>query len=365
MKSRGLIIISFIFTTYLIQAQTDFRPGYVIKSDGDTLFGEIDYRGDLTMGLICRFKSNIDKSEKSYNPSEILGYRFKDSKYFISRELSIKSEKKNVFLEFLIKGKICVYYLRDEYGDHYFIDKLGIGMSELPHEEEIVYSNNETYNHKQNNAAYYHKPTKYIGVLKYYMQDAPDFQSRISSLGLPEHENLIRLAKDYHNLVCKDTACIIYEKKLPGIKFAIEPLLGLEFGRTKLSGRRFFEYGANIFLWLPRSNENLYLKSGLIHAVYDSISFYKIPLQMQYLFPLSSFRPTGSIGIDIYSTKNSGETELGYSLDLGFGFIWKLKRNAYISANFNSTFVPITQAIMIQHFELLSFSLSVGLYFEL
>ncbi len=365
MKTRGLIIVFFLFTTYSIQAQTDFRPGYIIRSSGDTLSGEIDYRGDLTMGLNCTFKSNIDKSVKSYNPDEILEYRFINGKYFISRELTINSIKKRVFLQFLFKGKISLFYFRDAVADHYFIDKKGIGMSEFPREDEVVRPNSDGVNHKFKYAAYYHKPTKYIGVLLFYMQDAPDLQSKISSLGLPEHKNLIRLANDYHNMVCKDTACIIYEKKLPANKFAIEPVFGMESWRTILSGRRYLEYGANIFVWLPRTNERLYLKSGLIYGSNESNSFYKIPLQIQYLFPVSSFRPKGSIGIDIYNIKSSGQTEFANTFDLGLGFIYKLGGNTYVSANFNSTFTPLTDFIVYHQVKLLALSLSVGLYIEL
>ena len=101
-----------------------------------------------------------------------------------------------------------------------------------------------------------------------------------------------------------------------------------------------------------------------MYAVHDNISIYKIPLQIQYLFPLSSFRPRGSIGIDLYSTKSSGLTDYGYALDLGLGFICRLKSNLYISANLNSTYMTIIDSIISQHDELLTY-LSVGLYFEL
>ena len=49
----------------------------------------------------------------------------------------------------------------------------------------------------------YDKEINFIDILK------------IAGIKKPEHHNLIKLAKDYHNLVCDDEKCIIYEKKRP------------------------------------------------------------------------------------------------------------------------------------------------------
>lgn len=105
--------------------------GYVITNPGDTLFGEIDYRGDLLMGKLCRFKDN-NGEEQEFLPAGIQGYRFIDSKYYISLEVN----GRNVFLEYLINGKVSIYYLRDDAGDHYYIDKEGEVMKEIPYNED-------------------------------------------------------------------------------------------------------------------------------------------------------------------------------------------------------------------------------------
>ena len=35
------------------------------------------------------------------------------------------------------------------------------------------------------------------------MQDTPGFQSRIQSIDKTDHKELIKLAEDYHNIVCE------------------------------------------------------------------------------------------------------------------------------------------------------------------
>jgi len=55
----------------LLYAQTVFKPGYVIKEAGDTIFGEIDYRGDLLMNNRCRFRVSKNYDENEYSPYDI------------------------------------------------------------------------------------------------------------------------------------------------------------------------------------------------------------------------------------------------------------------------------------------------------
>jgi hypothetical protein len=62
------------------------------------------------MSIFCNYKINDNEKEISHSPDDISAFRFLNSKYFISREVN----GKKVFLEYLIKGKISIYYLRDE-----------------------------------------------------------------------------------------------------------------------------------------------------------------------------------------------------------------------------------------------------------
>jgi len=52
-------------------AQTDFRKGFIVTSEGDTLAGLIDYRGDLLMGNQCTFRVSEEEDPKVYAPGEL------------------------------------------------------------------------------------------------------------------------------------------------------------------------------------------------------------------------------------------------------------------------------------------------------
>jgi len=363
MELKKIIILPFLFIIIGLNAQTDFRSGYVILNSNDTLHGIIDYRNDLSMGSICRFKLDKNAIEKIYYPDEIIGYRFNDSKYFITKDLSNSNSKKGkVFLEFLIKGKLNVYFYQDEIGDHYYIEKQGFDLIELPYEEGIKY---------KDNAPYYYQSTQHIGLLELYLQDAPDLRSNIESIKKPEQDILIMLARDYHNEVCKNEQCIIYEKKESPVKFSLEPLVGYEkFAQVEdYTSGSFIEYGANLYIWMPRSSEKIYFKTGIAFAKIGNTRFYKVPLQLQYVYPSNLFRPIASLGINYYAFNISGGHYPFHLLHASGGFIYKILKNTYLSANISGEFTPIWDKIMFRtdsrRIQLVSYSLNVGLYIEL
>jgi hypothetical protein len=310
--------------TQFCVAQTDFRSGFVVKKSGDTLYGEIDYRGDKVMKSECRFRPQGSGKETIFSPDELFSFRFKDSKYFVSRVW--KEEK--LFLEFLINAKVSIFYYRDKDGNHYLIEKEGIRMSEFPKEEEIV---------SRNGKQYFQKPTKHINILGYYMSDAPDLFKTIQNVQKPEHQPLIKIAKQYHTAICKDQACIIYEKKQPVIKINPEVTAGLIKFHNKesfndLVDKQYIVGGVLANIWLPRSNEKLYFRTGFLYSSVvrkdgTKTLFYKVPLHLCYQFPTKSIiKPFASLGL--------------LTPSYGAGLIFKINKHLNIGLQGWADFVP-------------------------
>lgn len=202
-------------------------------------------------------------------------------------------------MEFLINGKVSIYYYRDSDGDHYLIEKDSIKMTEFPKEEEIV---------SRNGKQYFQKPTKHINILGYYMSDAPELSDAIRNVQNTEHQPLIKIAKQYHTAICKDKACIIYEKKHPAIRINPEITAGfLKFHEPQsiygFVDKQYFVGGVLANFWLPRSNEKLYFRTGILYSSIDlkdgtKRAFYKIPLHICYQHPLKGIiKPFVSIGV--------------------------------------------------------------------
>ena len=322
---KNFFFIGFLLPLSLLYAQTDFRPGYVITNANDTLYGEIDYRGDILMGQVCKFRSN-ERDIVIYTPYDIAAYRFIDSKYFVSREVSGKM----VFLEFLIKGMVNIYYLRDEIGDHYFIDKEDMPLVEIPYEEDIQKIGGNSYKYK----TIYHKK-----ILGKYMFDALPVHHQINKIERPEHNNLVKLAEDYHQIVCTNgESCIIFEKKLPLVKVSMDVLGGMQYWYT---GESSFTGGILLNLWMPRANEKVYFRTGLLYTKFDDGDVklsYKIPLMLEYLYPKSAIRPKMASGWSVY--RNDNFLISGLVIAFMGGFNIQLGASTSLSLEYNIDFLP-------------------------
>lgn len=235
-------------------SQSDFRNGYVIKSNLDTLYGEIDYRGAIINAKKCVFRERNSSLVQNFSPNEITAYRFVDGKYYLSRQFMLNDISHQVFLEFLIDGAIDIYYYRDLYKDYYLIDN-GI--------DEIIELKNEKLNIKLDGKSYTRDSNEYLRILKYMFRDGPDVSKKINSVDL-SHKSLIKITSEYHNEVCSDQECIIYERVAPKRKSN----LGLIMGANNASVHRLRDF-----------NEYYYLNEGVNINNYASIGlFYKVNL---------------------------------------------------------------------------------------
>jgi hypothetical protein len=325
MKIKNTVLVSVVFISMCMNAQTFFKPGYVIKSVGDTLFGEVDYRGDNRMTKVCTYRHNSKDIVQHFSPDDIQGYRFKDGKYYISKVV----DGKKVFLEFLINGRVNIYYSKDKRDeDHYYIEKDSLGLAEIPYEEGL---------RKKEGQEYLYTSTRHFGLLALYMQDAKGMQPEIMKLKKPDHNNLIALAKDYNNAVCQGNKCIIYEKKLSPIKVGFEVALGQMFVDNYILGKfNFSQAGILAHISMPLVNENLFLKTGIILPLgkqEDPLGYgFEIPFQIEYVYPHGIFRPKFAIG-----------TNLPFlTIDLTPGVNVKLTKWLFLTANFNIGLLPYT-----------------------
>ena len=330
-------IIAFIVLLCLsntLSAQTDFRAGYIITNANDTIFGEIDYRGDILMGKLCKFKTNGNIVD--YFPSEIAAYRFTDDgKYFVSKELN----GSKIFLQFLMKGQINLYSFRGDDGNtHFFLEKEDMPLSELIYGEDIIVN--------EGGKLVMCRTKTHIGLLNFYMQDAPGLQPQIESLEKPSHDKLLKLAKNYHYAVCVEGEdCIVFEKKKPLFKLSIDAVIGVINYRnddTQLYG------GALCNIWLPKTNEKLYFRTGLLYtnacvSEYDNKNaVWKVPLMFEYIYPKSVIRPKAAYGLGLFfADGNLNRYSLGFMGGLNINIDQSLSFSLEYNIDFDPSGVPL------------------------
>ena len=280
-----------------IAAQSDFRAGYIITLKMDTIQGFIDNRNYQENCQLCCFKFLHSDSVFTYGPQQIYGYRFKDGKYYVSREIEIENSKRNVFLEYLINGKLNIYFYRDVEGDdHYFAEKDTIPLKELKYSKALKYV--DGIDHQVIYETNIHRL-----LLIYYTQDCPQIRDEILSLKKPEFKNLISIAKNYHNNICKDKPCIIYHKTIP-LNIKLEVLYGALYKDVDEEVFLRSLTGIKLHFMYSQISERIYFTTGLvINKCFDNTSLskplYRIPLNLDYISSRNGFSPLFGGGINI------------------------------------------------------------------
>ncbi|WP_291860316.1 hypothetical protein [Marinilabilia sp.] len=212
-----LSVFLFFAAVSLSIAQSDFRPGYVISNSQDTVFGQVDYRGDIRNMKVCTFIPTGQATEKEYYPGDVYGYRYSDNgKFYVSKFIDTDEVTDTVFVEFLLEGISNLYYYEQPQYATYLVEQENGEIYELTNEDVISEHEGKVYSTKSQ---------RYKGVLKYAFADAPDISSRISSTNYT-HESLIKVTKQYHDYVCDGEQCVIYEKNVRKGKLNVVPLLG-------------------------------------------------------------------------------------------------------------------------------------------
>ncbi len=324
------LLSAFLFTS--LTAQKDIRKGYIIDLQGDTVHGMIDFQGDMNNSTECIFYG--EKAQPvTYKPFDIQGYRFNGGKFYVSKKVEANDTVFEIFAEYIVDATKDLFYYRDMKGFHYLISFDDSTLVEIPYEEKVIRKNGEKY---------LYESTKHIGYLKTYFADCPEIIPDIETISKPERKNLTALATKYHEITCGDTGCIVYEKPKTGFRIGFEPM----FSSLKLSGIKGYnnQYGGLLYFWMPRANENLFLKTGILKTeLSGGTELYRIPLKLEYVFPRKIIQPKLGAGINIYTLKIpeyqlSGETIM---LAASGGFLIKLNEHFKIDIDFETDIVML------------------------
>ena len=344
-KRRLFILAILLFTGSCTWAQRNYRSGYIITNQHDTIRGWIDYRGDIRNAVTCSFKATESGQVTDYTPLDIFAYRFTDGKYYLSKNVG-DTIPKHVFLEYLVKGVVHLLYYRESDGtDCYFLEK----------DEQLLaleMYQREVYVDKQLSVRTL-KP--YIGILKSALQ-AHEISKNVDFIKL-EHKPLVKLVKKYHTYMGLDSLeYTVYDQKKPLLSLRFGPVVGVDFSTAKISKRvakneyspkpsTNFSVGANLNVWMPRINEKIFMQLQAMYTKYyffgtcetslSSIDVHirsnvvQTGLSIKYEYPTGKWRPALAVGgAAIFLSSCSIEEVIHRSLDV------------YIYSSSSKTFFP-------------------------
>jgi hypothetical protein len=207
MKNKYLLV-SFLIIQFLSQnllSQVDFRKGYIITNQNDTVYGLIDYRGEMKNSKQCSFIKEGESIVNVYKPFDIKAYRFINSKYYLSKAIPIDNQVNFVFAEFLIDGVVDLFHYNELDKDYFFLETIDKKLIELTNNEVEVNIDSKLYTKKTNS---------YIGQLRATFKDSWIVQNELGKTAFTP-KALIHIAKLYHEDICPGEKCIIYQKNYP------------------------------------------------------------------------------------------------------------------------------------------------------
>ena len=195
------LFLSVCFTLY---SQTDdYLSGYVITQTGDSIAGKILYKGNNSYNDVCIFREEGKNEDKHFTPNDIKSYRYFNSKCYVPMNISIRDQNQTVFVEYLLNGIVSIYYYG--YQNEYYVKSETGEILLLSDEEKII--------HREDGSSFVYRPKKYVGILRHvFANDHKTLETLDNKNIALNQNNLISLGKSYHNSVCREWECVVYEK---------------------------------------------------------------------------------------------------------------------------------------------------------
>lgn len=189
-------------------AQEDFREGFVVLHNGDTLYGGLEYRSNSKNYESARFRRN--GSVRELGPSDISAYGFIRDKVYTS------SVADSLFAEILVNGDIDLYKLLT----FYIVRKEG-KLYKLESPEETV-----TVNGKE----YYQKSVRWKGVLSSLLHDCLNNSAAIIKRIDLNETSLTNVVSRYNRCRNPDSV-VVYKEDKPVTYFEFGLRAGVLFSR--------------------------------------------------------------------------------------------------------------------------------------
>lgn len=192
--------------------QKNYLPGYIIRNNGDTLRGFIDYRNRELNPDKIYFKENLRGKRTEYTPMNCKSFRVLDEYYagaIVTTEISpddsrqlddgpeLKLRTDTTFLQAMISGKKSIYFYMNKFGNEQFY---------IRNDSSFELLIRKKYKKNTGNQTLVFENKKYIGQLAIYLHDCPTIQKQLEKT-------------EYRKKSIEDLFLYYYNCNSSGIKF--------------------------------------------------------------------------------------------------------------------------------------------------
>jgi hypothetical protein len=263
---KSFIFVLSVFVSLGVMGQDNFKKGYIITLDNDTLLGKINDAGGFKNSKLCSFKPYKKHRVTEYLPGQIKAYRMFKDKYYVSKAVDHKQGIQYRFVEVLLEGPVNLYHDRKSAEKAFYIQKKDGDLIPLSYEES-----------QSNYSPGLNEPDKYIpthllqnrlyqDTLRYFFKDAKPISDRVETLEY-DTKSLAKITKDYIGVKYPSQNNITYESNLrmyrphigiyAGAQYTDIEFLPSKSGKyslevpSSIKAKRFNTYPIGIFVNFP------------------------------------------------------------------------------------------------------------------
>jgi hypothetical protein len=179
-------------------AQANFKPGYIVRTLGDTVRGEVDARSEQRNRILCRFRLTKEGTISEYQPAQLRGYGYSGGSQYQSRSLPGNPSQK-AFVQVIVLGRVSIYKtVQVDDRDLYYAAKTSDSTlySLIQRDTVMMVRSNATASEVK--AAVRSYPFR--SQLASLMADCPQVQPTIATMELRE-QKLVQVANSYNKCV--------------------------------------------------------------------------------------------------------------------------------------------------------------------
>lgn len=236
---RQLLLAAILVFVQWAQAQTYFEPGFIIKHEGDTIQGEINFNW-VTKAEELTFRS-AGKDEEQFTPSSLKGFGIENGDYFqgLTAEVDVSPtnpdqllemgenlfEEQSFFAKVLLLGSANLYQSFDQERGryHYFLEN-----AQTPSPVELISGKRKVSDQttRQPNASgTFTTVDKYKGQLAYLLGDCQEVMGSIRGLSQLTEKGIMAIITTYNG--CNNNVSTYRKPKIaPGSRAKFGLILG-------------------------------------------------------------------------------------------------------------------------------------------
>lgn len=246
---RCFLLFLAFFSITPIFAQENFVPGYILKLNGDTLKGFVDYRNWAKSPDKIRFKLVQTTDVVRYKPVDIMGFGVKDEIY---KSAVVKVENSNntevsstpifsfrtdtAFLQTLFQGPKSLYYYKDRFDKDNFYILNGFDYELLEYKK---YLKKDADQHE-----FFVENKRYIGQILFYLQDCQGIDVKMHNVRYTD-KSLQNIFEYYYNQKQTETLVKRANEKIQ-IEFGVSAGPSLVDLKFRASNNSSFYYLTNL-----------------------------------------------------------------------------------------------------------------------